>query len=163
VLLLLRGERLKRNGDKIYEAFSEKLRTLMNQVRRWQRILILSLLLLSVLAPIVFVSNRLKSITSVDRGEFIEELSDITDKTEDELRLTAIEQDEEGLKEPKRILQDRDFNSVVLSNSSDKSNDTVQSNEGDQKNFLSEVDKGNIFRILCYFVLLSLSGKLSYL
>jgi len=92
VLLLLRGERLKRNGDKIYEAFSEKLRTLMNQVRRWQRILILSLLLLSVLAPIVFVSNRLKSITSVDRGEFIEELSDITDKTEDELRLTAIEQ-----------------------------------------------------------------------
>jgi hypothetical protein len=77
VLLLLRGERLKRNGDKIYEAFSEKLRTLMNQVRRWQRILILSLLLLSVLAPIVFVSNRLKSITSVDRGEFIEELSDI--------------------------------------------------------------------------------------
>lgn len=72
-------------------------------------------------------------------------------------------QDEEGLKEPKRILQDRDFNSVVLSNSSDKSNDTVQSNEGDQKNFLSEVDKGNIFRILCYFVLLSLSGKLSYL
>jgi len=69
VLLLLRGERLKRNGDKIYEAFSEKLRTLMNQVRRWQRILILSLLLLSVLAPIVFVSNRLKSITSV--GELL--------------------------------------------------------------------------------------------
>lgn len=41
----------------------------MNQVRRWQRILILSLLLLSVLAPIVFVSNRLKSITSV--GELL--------------------------------------------------------------------------------------------
>lgn len=41
----------------------------MNQVRRWQRILILSLLLLSVLAPLVFVSNRLKSITSV--GELL--------------------------------------------------------------------------------------------
>ncbi|XP_010414251.1 PREDICTED: probable galacturonosyltransferase 5 [Camelina sativa] len=114
----------------------------MNQIRRWQRILILSLLLLSVLAPIVFVSNRLKSITSVDRGEFIEELSDITYKTDD-LRLTAIEQDEEGLKEPQRILQDQEFNSVVSSNSSDKSNDTVQSIERDKTSFLSEIDGGN--------------------
>lgn len=72
-------------------------------------------------------------------------------------------QDEEGLKEPKRILQDRDFNSVVSSNSSDKSNDNVQSNEGDKTTFLSEVDGGNIYRILCYFNLLSLLWKLSYL
>ncbi|XP_010469838.1 PREDICTED: probable galacturonosyltransferase 5 [Camelina sativa] len=114
----------------------------MNQIRRWQRILILSLLLLSVLAPIVFVSNRLKSITSVDRGEFIEELSDITYKSDD-LRLTAIEQDEEGLKEPQRILQDQEFNSLVSSNSSDKSNDTVQSIERDKTSFLSEINGGN--------------------
>lgn len=65
VLLLLRGERLNET-EIIYEEFSDKL---MNQVRRWQRILILSLLLLSVFAPIVFVANRLKSITSV--GELL--------------------------------------------------------------------------------------------
>ncbi|EOA28836.1 hypothetical protein CARUB_v10025075mg [Capsella rubella] len=114
----------------------------MNQVRRWQRIFILSLLLLSVLTPIVFV-YRLKSITSVDKGEFIEELSDITDKTDDDLRLTAVEQDGEVLEEPKRILQDREFNSVVSSSSADKSNDTMQSNEGDKTTLLSEIDGGN--------------------
>lgn len=37
----------------------------MNQIRRWQRILFLSLLSISVLAPLVFVSNRLKTITPV--------------------------------------------------------------------------------------------------
>lgn len=41
----------------------------MNQIRRWRRILILSLLLLSVVTPIVFLSNRIKSITSV--GELL--------------------------------------------------------------------------------------------
>ncbi|KAL1187993.1 putative galacturonosyltransferase 5 [Cardamine amara subsp. amara] len=119
----------------------------MNQVRRWQRILILSLLLLSVLAPIVFVFNRFKSITSIDRGEFIEELSDIRYKTND-LRFTAIEQDVEDLKEPKRILQDQEFNSLVSSNSSDKSNDTMQSNEGgDKTTLLSEIAGGNDHKI----------------
>lgn len=66
-------------------------------------------------------------------------------------------QDEEGLKEPKRILQDQEFNSVVSSSSSIKNNDTMHSSEGDKTNFLSEIDGGNIFRFLCYFVLLSLS------
>ncbi|VVB01924.1 unnamed protein product [Arabis nemorensis] len=100
----------------------------MNQARRWQRILILSLLLLSVFAPIVFVSNRLKSITSVDRGEFIEELSDI---------------DREGFKELKRILHDQEeFNPVVWSSSSNKSRDASQSNEGDKQKYLSEIGGG---------------------
>ncbi|CAN8315430.1 unnamed protein product [Cochlearia groenlandica] len=96
----------------------------MNQFRRWRRILILSLLLLSVLAPIVFVSYRLKSITSVDRGEFIEELSDI---------------EEESFTEPKRILQDQELNLTVRSSSSDKSNGASHSNEGNKPTFLSEI------------------------
>ncbi|KFK23228.1 hypothetical protein AALP_AAs64694U000500 [Arabis alpina] len=100
----------------------------MNQVRRWQRILILSLLLLSVLAPIVFVSNRLKSITSVDRGEFIEELFDI---------------DRESFDEPKRILKDQEFDPVVWSSSSNKSHDASQSNEEDKTTFLSEIGKND--------------------
>ncbi|CAA7037895.1 unnamed protein product [Microthlaspi erraticum] len=109
----------------------------MNQFRRWRRILILSLLLLTVFAPIVFVSNRLKSITSVDRGEFIEELSDIRYKTND-LKLTTSEQGEEGFTEPKRILQDQEFKPVVSSGSSDKSHDASQSNKGEKTTFLSE-------------------------
>lgn len=37
----------------------------MNQVRRWQRISILALLSVSVIAPVIFVSNRLKVFTSI--------------------------------------------------------------------------------------------------
>ncbi|XP_010522027.1 PREDICTED: probable galacturonosyltransferase 6 isoform X3 [Tarenaya hassleriana] len=73
----------------------------MRQVRRWQGILILSLLSLSVLAPIVFVSNRLKSITSVGRREFIEELSNIRYSRTNDLRLNAIEQEDGGGKDHK--------------------------------------------------------------
>jgi alpha-1,4-galacturonosyltransferase len=62
----------------------------MKQIRRWQRILILALLSISVFAPLIFVSNRLKSITPVGRREFIEELSKIRFTTND-LRLSAIE------------------------------------------------------------------------
>lgn len=73
-------------------------------------------------------------------------------------------QDGEGLKEPKRILQDREFNSLVSSTSSDKSNDTRQSNEGDKTTFLSEIGGGNIYVRSCViFFLFSLSWKLSYL
>ncbi|XP_048633838.1 probable galacturonosyltransferase 5 [Brassica napus] len=116
----------------------------MNQIRRWRRILILSLLLLSVVTPIVFLSNRIKSITSVDRGEFIEEVSDIRYKTNDDLRLTAFEQDGEGFnKEPKRILKDDELNPVVRSSVSNKSHDGSQSSERDKTLVLSEMSEGN--------------------
>ncbi|CAN7137307.1 unnamed protein product [Brassica rapa subsp. narinosa] len=133
--------RLSGNEEIIYE---EKFRTLMNQIRRWRRILILSLLLLSVVTPIVFLSNRIKSITSVDRGEFIEEVSDIRYKTNDDLRLTAFEQDGEGFnKEPKRILKDDELNPVVRSSVSNKSHDGSQSSERDKTLVLSEMSEGN--------------------
>ncbi|CAN6842572.1 unnamed protein product, partial [Brassica oleracea] len=133
--------RIKKGNEEII--YEEKFRTLMNQIRRWRRILILSLLLLSVVTPIVFLSNRIKSITSVDRGEFIEEVSDIRYKTNDDLRLTAFEQDGEGFKEPKRILKDDELNPVVRSSVSNKSHDGSQSSERDKTLVLSEMSEGN--------------------
>ncbi|XP_022771207.1 probable galacturonosyltransferase 6 isoform X2 [Durio zibethinus] len=64
----------------------------MKKHRRWQRILILSLLSLSVLAPIVLLSQRLKTLTSIDGKEFIEDLASIKYRTDD-LKLNAIEQE----------------------------------------------------------------------
>ncbi|KAG2324029.1 hypothetical protein Bca4012_038411 [Brassica carinata] len=87
----------------------------MNQIRRWQRILFLSLLSISVLAPLVFVSNRLKTITPVGRREFIEELSNFRYRTND-LRLNAVQhEDGQGLKGPRLILykDGEEFNSSV--------------------------------------------------
>lgn len=52
---------------------------------------------------------------------------------------------------------------MVWSSSSDKGHNASQSNEGDKPTFLSEIGGGNIFPTLFYFVLLSLSWKLSYL
>ncbi|KFK42993.1 hypothetical protein AALP_AA1G065600 [Arabis alpina] len=105
----------------------------MKQIRRWQRILILSLLSISVFAPLIFVSNRLTSITPVGRREFMEELSKIRFRTND-LRLNAIEhEDGEGLKGPRLILfKDEDFNSTVRDNSSDETDGVIQSNEKDK-------------------------------
>uniref|UniRef100_A0A1J3DD43 Hexosyltransferase n=1 Tax=Noccaea caerulescens TaxID=107243 RepID=A0A1J3DD43_NOCCA len=102
----------------------------MKKIRRWQRILILSLLSISVFAPLIFVSNRLTSITPVGRREFVEELSNIRFRRND-LRLNAIKQEDgEGLKGPRLILfKDREFNSVVRYNSSDESHGVFQSNE----------------------------------
>ncbi|XP_010522025.1 PREDICTED: probable galacturonosyltransferase 6 isoform X1 [Tarenaya hassleriana] len=119
----------------------------MRQVRRWQGILILSLLSLSVLAPIVFVSNRLKSITSVGRREFIEELSNIRYSRTNDLRLNAIEQEDGGglveLKGPKLILfKDEEFNSLVQYSSSDESGDAKLSNEDRKTGAFAEIGDG---------------------
>ncbi|CAA7026389.1 unnamed protein product [Microthlaspi erraticum] len=102
----------------------------MKKIRRWQRILILSLLSISVFAPLIFLSNRLTSITPVGRREFVEELSNIRFRRSD-LRLNAIKQEDgEGLKGPRLILfKDREFNSVVRYNSSDESDGVFQSKD----------------------------------
>lgn len=100
----------------------------MNQIRRWQRIMFLSLLSISVLAPLVFVSNRLNTITPVGRREFIEELSNFRYRTND-LRLNAIEhEDGQGLKGPRLILykDGEEFNSTVSDDEKDKTIDGWQ-------------------------------------
>ncbi|XP_062006945.1 probable galacturonosyltransferase 6 isoform X4 [Rosa rugosa] len=86
----------------------------MKPFRRCQRILILSLLSLSVFAPILFVSHRLKNLTYTGRKEFIEDLSNVKYRA-DTLKLSAVEQEAgEGLKEPRKVLyEDRDVVSSV--------------------------------------------------
>ncbi|XP_024924942.3 probable galacturonosyltransferase 6 [Ziziphus jujuba] len=109
----------------------------MKLFRRCQRILILSLLSLSVFAPIVLVSHRLKYISSIGRKEFIEDLSNIKYRT-DELRLEAIQQEaSEDLKEPRLVVyEDKDLISVI-SHDSEKSK-----NAGDTTNALENSRNG---------------------
>ncbi|KAI4301161.1 hypothetical protein L6164_034468 [Bauhinia variegata] len=99
----------------------------MKQTRRRQRILILSLLSVSVLAPLIFVSHRLKILTLVGRGEFIEDLASTTYRR-DTLKLNAIgQEDAEGLEEPKQVVyKDKDFLEAI-SYSSKKNNDSEES------------------------------------
>ncbi|KAL5561790.1 hypothetical protein UlMin_031537 [Ulmus minor] len=104
----------------------------MKHFRRCQRILILSLLSISVLAPIVFVSHRLKNLSSIGRKDFIEDLSSIKFKR-DNLRLKAIQQEAgEGLKEPRLVVyKDKNQNSAVSFSSLDDIHDSVSSeNDG---------------------------------
>ncbi|XP_044465974.1 probable galacturonosyltransferase 6 [Mangifera indica] len=100
---------------------------LMNQVRRWQRTMILSLLCVSVIAPIVFVSTRLKTFSPVGKKEFMDDLSTTKLLTEN-IRLNAIEQEAgEGIKEPKLVVyKDKDFGSAVSLGNSDENNKSDQ-------------------------------------
>ncbi|KDO68529.1 hypothetical protein CISIN_1g007588mg [Citrus sinensis] len=108
----------------------------MNQVRRWQRISILALLSVSVIAPVIFVSNRLKVFTSIGRWDFAEELSTTKFRAEN-IRLNAIEQEaDEGLKEPKLVVyKDEDLGSLVSYSTSTES-DTKQSQYAGDTNIL---------------------------
>ncbi|KAL7172510.1 hypothetical protein ACSBR2_032073 [Camellia fascicularis] len=92
----------------------------MKQIRRCRRILILSLLAVSVFVPIVLLSDRLRNFNSEESKEFIEDLSSIKYRT-DALKLIAIEKEEgESLKEPPPVVyKDGSFSSVVSFSSSD--------------------------------------------
>ncbi|XP_043693998.1 probable galacturonosyltransferase 6 isoform X2 [Telopea speciosissima] len=92
----------------------------MKQDLRCQRILILSLLSVCVIAPIVLVSNRLKNLTpSAAHKELIEDLSSIKYRA-DTLKLNSIKQETgQGLKEPTLVVyKDEELHSVVDENSS---------------------------------------------
>ncbi|KAK8521798.1 hypothetical protein V6N12_066381 [Hibiscus sabdariffa] len=95
----------------------------MKKHRRWLRIVILSLLSFSVLAPIMLGSLRLKALTSIGKREFIEDLASIKHRA-DKLRFNAVEQ--EGAKELKGpkllVFKEKDFSSVVR-HSSDENSD----------------------------------------
>ncbi|KAK7355874.1 hypothetical protein VNO80_15138 [Phaseolus coccineus] len=86
----------------------------MSKIRRCQRILILSLLSLSVVAPLVFVSHRLNLLTPLGRREFLEDLYRATYRT-DTLKLNAVEQeDAEELEEPNQVVYTvKDFVSTI--------------------------------------------------
>lgn len=114
----------------------------MKPFRRCQRILILSLLSLSVFAPILFVSQRLKHLTYTGRKEFIEDLSNIKYRA-DILKLSAVEQEaSEGLKEPRKVLyEDKDVVSAV-SYSLSENQDKDSANVGDTNDMLERTENG---------------------
>ncbi|KAL2992102.1 hypothetical protein AAZX31_10G031100 [Glycine max] len=101
----------------------------MSKIRLCQRILLLSLFFLSVVAPLVFVSHRLNLLTLLGRREFLEDLYRATYRG-DTLKLNAVEQIQEGadgLEEPNQVVYtEKDFASTI-SYYSEKNNDFKES------------------------------------
>ncbi|KAK7396407.1 hypothetical protein VNO78_17398 [Psophocarpus tetragonolobus] len=109
----------------------------MRSSHRWQRILILALLSLSVVAPLVFFSSRLKTLTPDRPQDFLDDLSSVTYRS-DALKLNAIEQEgAEELEEPKEVVyKQKDFDSTY-SYVSQKNNGSEESkNDGYRNNDL---------------------------
>ncbi|CAH8391663.1 unnamed protein product [Eruca vesicaria subsp. sativa] len=117
-------------------------RIFMKKTRRWQRILLLSLLSISFFSPLILVSNRLQSITPIGRRESIEDLSNFRQRTND-LRLNAIEHvGGEGLKGPRLILfKDEESNgngAVIKSNENETTIDDLPKTNGDDLQYKEE-------------------------
>ncbi|KAI5589776.1 hypothetical protein POPTR_005G218900v4 [Populus trichocarpa] len=102
----------------------------MKKFRRWQRIFLLSLLCLTVLAPILFVS--------VGRKELISDLSTLRYRR-DSVQLNAIEQEEgEGLKGPKLVVYDeKELGSRISYSTSEENNDSKKYGN------IGEIDRGS--------------------
>ncbi|KAH9602772.1 hypothetical protein KSS87_023059 [Heliosperma pusillum] len=104
----------------------------MKRCRKWQRIFILVLLSISVFAPIVFVSNHLKPLSSkagIKQFDDLDDLSNMIHNKPDLVQLHAIEQEaSEDVKEPRQEVY-RDQNYTVIS-SGDGNKDGVSSFEG---------------------------------
>ncbi|XP_074316137.1 putative galacturonosyltransferase 6 isoform X2 [Silene latifolia] len=117
----------------------------MKRCRKWQRIFILVLLSISVFAPIVFVSNNLKPLSSKGIKQFddLDDLSNMIHKKPDLIQLHAVEQEaSEDVKEPRQEVY-RDQNYSVVS-SGDGNKDEVSSFEGlrtGDREMMSEPDQ----------------------
>ncbi|KAG2719049.1 hypothetical protein I3760_03G249400 [Carya illinoinensis] len=109
----------------------------MKLILRCPRILILSLLAVSVFAPIVFFSQRLKNLSHIGREEFVQDLSNIKYKTDAALRLNAVEQESgEDLTEPKQVVyEDRNLGSGVSYSSIENHDSQESENAGDSIKF----------------------------
>ncbi|XP_030549208.1 probable galacturonosyltransferase 6 isoform X1 [Rhodamnia argentea] len=110
----------------------------MKRLHRRLRILILSLFSVSVLAPVVLVSFRLKHISPTGRREFLEEFSS-RKFSADVWRLNSVDQEEgEGLKEPKQVIyEDNKFVSTV-SYSSNNIHHSAESRDAAERTQISE-------------------------
>ncbi|XP_054795703.1 probable galacturonosyltransferase 6 isoform X2 [Prosopis cineraria] len=99
----------------------------MIELRRRQRILILSLLSFTVFAPLILFSDRLKLLAFNGRNEFVEDLSSITYRT-DTLKLNSIEkEDARGLEEPKQVVYKENDFVPTINYSSKQRNDSEES------------------------------------
>lgn len=107
----------------------------MKRFRRWQRIFILFLLSISVFAPLVLVSQRLKTLTYDGKDEFVEDLPNILQQYKsDVLPLNAVGQEaREGIKEPNpEVYRDQNYSKAdteVLSGSERRSTQQVVEEE----------------------------------
>ncbi|PQP96764.1 putative galacturonosyltransferase 6 [Prunus yedoensis var. nudiflora] len=114
----------------------------MKLFRRCQRILILSLLSVSVFAPVIFVSQRLKNLSTTGRKEFIEDLSNIKYRT-DGLKLSVEQEASEGLKEPRKVLyEDKDLVSAVSYILKENHDAKESGNVGDTTDMLERTENG---------------------
>ncbi|XP_073016020.1 probable galacturonosyltransferase 6 [Primulina eburnea] len=97
----------------------------MREFRRCTRILILSLLGLSVVIPVFLLSHRLKHINYEVSKEFVEDLSIIKRRAEAQTLDVIEQEDGEGLKEPLLVVyKDNTSNSEVsFSSDEDKRSD----------------------------------------
>lgn len=94
----------------------------MKWIKRWQRIFFLCLLSVSVFAPMVLISYRLKPLTSEGTKEFVQDLPSIIHGA-NVLSLNAVGQEaKEGLKEPNpEVYRDQNYSVVSHSESKDGS------------------------------------------
>ncbi|KAK9684882.1 hypothetical protein RND81_10G239700 [Saponaria officinalis] len=117
----------------------------MKRFRRWQRIFILFLLSVSVFAPIVFVSHRLKPLSSKGTKQFddIDDLSNMIHNIPDLLQLHVVGQEASNdVKEPKQeVYRDKNYTAVSYHQSvqNDVSNTEV-SRTGDRE-MMSEPER----------------------
>ncbi|KDP21360.1 hypothetical protein JCGZ_21831 [Jatropha curcas] len=111
----------------------------MKKIHQWQRILILSLLCFTVLAPLLFVSTRLKNFTLIGRKEFLEDLSAFKPKRDAGI-LHAIEQVAgEDLREPKLLVYEQnELGSVVTNSSTDDSKRSENTGDTSHESMQSE-------------------------
>ncbi|CAO2826535.1 unnamed protein product [Amaranthus hypochondriacus] len=113
----------------------------MKRFRRWQRIFILFFLSVSVFAPLILVSIRLKTLTSDGRNEFAEDLPNIH-----VLPLNAVRQvfneTREGLKEPNpEVYRDQNYiiNSLNQKQGENSSSSSTRSDRKATETFVGEV------------------------
>lgn len=101
----------------------------MKQGIKYQRIVILFLLSISVVTPILFFSNRLSDITSsFGHKDFVEDLSSLKYRT-DTLQLSAIQQETwEGVKEPTLVVYKDDNIIQSLVSQGDREPNTIDTN-----------------------------------
>ncbi|XP_021613003.1 probable galacturonosyltransferase 6 isoform X2 [Manihot esculenta] len=122
----------------------------MKKINQCQRIPILFLLCFTVLAPLLFVSTRLKNFTP-GRKEFVEDLSTFKYRT-DTVKLRAIEQEAgEDLKGPKLFVYERNnLDSVVSNSSSNRRNDSKHSENNKDRSHAARQSKstGYVFHPL---------------
>ncbi|KAL9677398.1 hypothetical protein QQ045_005627 [Rhodiola kirilowii] len=84
----------------------------MKCFRRWRRILFLCMLAVTFVAPMIFVSVRLKILTQTGEGEYVKDLTTLKLRS-DALRLNIMKQEsDQNFKEPEQVLF-KDFDDVL--------------------------------------------------